>query len=93
MILEVAEFTTLEELAVDITDAAANNPHSIFSENHPLKIELDKDNFDKLQKELRSYGTYGGIRKEDELMANKWQVGEHYVTFQIAKDGEATEDS
>jgi hypothetical protein len=86
MILEVGDFTTLEELASDINSVVTNHPNNLFSENHPLKIELDQKNFDLLQAKLRSHGTYGGIRHIDELMVNKWKVGDIYTTFQIAKE-------
>jgi len=91
MILEVGDFTTLEELASDITDVTTNHPNALFSENHPLRVELNQENFDKLQAKLRSHGTYPGIRHIDELMVNKWNVLGTYVTFQIKKDEKTKE--
>ena len=92
MILEVDEFTTLERLANDIADVITDHPNNLFTENHPLKIELDQNNFDLLQAKLRSHGTYGGIRHIDELMINKWKVGDTYTTFHIKKDKKDKKD-
>tara|TARA_R110002126_G_scaffold127296_1_gene269502 strand:- start:20198 stop:20488 length:291 start_codon:yes stop_codon:yes gene_type:complete len=86
MILEVDKFTTLEELASDIKDVTTNYPNTFFTENHPLTVELDQENFTKLENKLRSHGTYGGIRHIDELMLNKWNVNGTYITYQIKKE-------
>jgi hypothetical protein len=86
MILEVDNYTSLEVLSHDIKDAQSRHP-VVTSSDNPMKVELSKDNFEKVQKDLHSFGAYGGVRTESELKTATWMVdADTYVSFVIKED-------
>jgi len=89
MILEVDVFNSLEELANDIADAANNHKNNVFSKDLPMKVEVKKDEYTKIEKALKSRASYDGLRNESELMSNVWNMGDIYVAFLLKKEDEA----
>lgn len=81
MILEVDTFTTLEDLSADIVNAAESHPHNVFNSVTPMKVELDKENFDKVIEKLKSHGSYEGIRNIKDFPSVTWNVSGYYVVF------------
>lgn len=87
IILEVDHFEDLQELSGDIQRAAISHSDShVFLEENPMTIECTQKVHDKIQKALRAYGSYGGIRQESDIMTSKWNVEGTYVDFKIKKD-------
>ena len=86
MILEVDNYTTLEALADDIKDAVTRHPNDISRKDKPIKVELSRENYERVQNDLRAYGTAQGVRTEADYKYNTWQVADEYVAF-IMKDG------
>jgi hypothetical protein len=89
MILEVEVFNSLEELANDIADAANSHQDNVFSKDLPMKIEVKKDEYTKIEEALKSRASYDGLRNESELMSNVWNMGDIYVSFILKKKNEA----
>ena len=89
MILEVEVFNSLEELANDIADAANSHKNNVFSKDLPMKIEVKKDEYTKIEKALKSRASYDGLRNESELTSNVWIMGDVYVSFILKKKNEA----
>lgn len=89
MILEVDVFNSLEELANDIADAANNHQNNVFSKDLPMKVEVKKDEYTKIETALKSRASYDGLRHESEIMSNVWNMGDIYVSFLLKREDEA----
>jgi len=86
--LEVEYYSSLEILADDIRDALMKNLTDITSKDRPMKVELDRENYDKVMEDLKSFASYGGIRTESEIKTNTWEVAGEFVSFiDKSKDG------
>lgn len=81
MILEVDNYQGLETLEIDILEATKGKTEYILNKETPVKIELHPNDFKQVEKDLKAFASYEGIRHESEIMSNKWQMGEIYVVF------------
>lgn len=86
MILEINNYTTLEAIALDITDAANANPNNMFDATSPMKVELPKEELAKVLGDLKAFASYPGIRSMNEFPSIKWQVSGYHVVFMQKKD-------
>ena len=79
--LQVDYYESLEQLSSDIAQAAKDNPHQIYEVETPMKVELSQENYEKVTQDLKSHGSYAGLRTEDEFMVNQWNVSGIQVSF------------
>lgn len=90
--LEIEFYYSLESLADDIRDALKQHPHDITSKDRPLRIELSQKDYDRVIDDLTSYGSFDGIRTQDDLKYNTWQVSDEYVSFLVKPEKKEKED-
>lgn len=86
MILQIDHYDSLEGLQSDIVQAAKDNPQHLYDIETPMKVELSKDNYNKVKKDLQSHGSYAGLRTENEFMINQWNVSGIQVAFLEPKE-------
>jgi len=86
--LEVENYIDLSTLANDIASASKNHKNHIYDQETPMKVEVSKDDFKRIETDLKVRGYFPGIRKESELMTNQWNVDGVQVCFLIKKEDE-----
>ena len=85
LILEVDNYQGLEVLEIDILEATRGKTEYILNKENPIKVELHPNDFKQVEKDLKAFASYEGIRHESEIMSNKWQLGDVYVVFVMRK--------
>ena len=85
LILEVDNYQGLEVLEIDILEATRGKTEYILNKENPIKVELHPNDFKQVEKDLKAFASYEGIRHESEIMSNKWQLGDVYVVFAMRK--------
>ena len=84
--LEIDEYKSLDTLGNDISEAARVNTHHIYDRETPMIIELSKNDYKKLETDLRAEGSYAGIREDREFMHNQWSMAGIQVSFTLKKE-------
>lgn len=86
LVLEVEHFTDLDDLSRDISGAVKSNPNIHIGQDRPMTVESPEVIHEEIRAALLANGSFEGLRKEDELMANVWNIGGVYTHFKIKKE-------